>query len=162
MKTKFILIPAIVSIALAIPMAQADDAHHPKDKQEKVSDVQAPATTASPAASPGMGMGMMDMNRMQEMQKMMERIEQSDDPAEKQRLMQEHMDEMHKMMSDMHGMMGKGMSGSAPDRQQATEKRMDMMQGMMEQMMEHMMAREKMSKMSGKDKGMGKEKRDHK
>lgn len=160
MKSKFILIPAIVSFALATPIAQADEAHHPKDKQEKVSDTQVPATTTT--ASPGMGMGMMDMNRMQEMHKMMERIEQSDDPAEKQRLMQEHMDEMHKMMSDMHGMMGKGMSGSAPDRQQATEKRMDMMQGMMEQMMEHMMAREKMSKMSGKDKGMGKEKRDHK
>ena len=61
-------------------------------------------------------MEMMDINRMQEMHKTMERIQQSKDPAERQRLMQEHMDQMHKMMSDMQGMMGMQM-GDMGDQQ---------------------------------------------
>lgn len=102
-------------------------------------------------------MGMMDMNRMQEMHKTMECIQQSKDPAERQRLMQEHMEQMRKIMGDMHGMMDKGMGGgmSAEDRQRMMQKRMDMMQGMMEQMMEHMMAVEGAAPSRGKEAGSG-------
>ncbi len=108
--------------------AQADDRHHPQAGQA------AGASQTSP--SQGMGMGMMDMDRMQEMHKMMERIQKTENPAERQQLMNEHMEQMHKMMGEMHGMMDKGMD------EKTMVKRMNMMQGMMEQMMEHMMAAE--------------------
>ncbi len=147
---KKIAISTLLMCAVALPLAQADDKHHPQQGSE------AAATPATPS-SQGMGMGMMDMNRMQDMQKTMERAQLSTDPAERQRLMQEHMDQMHKMMGDMRGMMGMGAGGgmSAEDRQQMMEKRMDMMQGMMEQMMEHMMAAEGAEPSRGKEAGSG-------
>lgn len=131
----------VLALSVALPAAYADDRHHPA----KGSEVAAGSSLPSSPPDKGMGM-MMDMDRMQEMHKMMERIHQSKDPAERQRLMQEHMEQMHKMMSDMQGMMGKGTGAgmSAEDRQQMMQKRMDMMQGMMEQMMEHIMAAEGM------------------
>jgi len=127
-------VTAIVFL-FGLPYVKADDRHHPQSGQE------AAASAAATSASQSMRMGMMDMDRMQEMHKTMERIQQSKDPAERQRLMQEHMEQMQKMMGDMHGMMGKGMGAgmSAEDRQKMMENRMDMMQGMMDQMMEHMM-----------------------
>lgn len=123
-----------IMFLFGLPYVQADDRHHPQPGQE------AAASTPATSASQSMRMGMMDMDRMQDMHKMMERIQQSKDPAERQRLMQEHMEQMQKMMGDMHGMMDKGMGAgmSAEDRQKMMEKRMNMMQGMMEQMMEHM------------------------
>jgi len=144
---KKIAISTLLMCSVALPLAQADDKHHPQQGQG------APAATST--TSSAQGMGMMDMNRMQEMHKTMERVQQSKDPAERQRLMQEHTEQMHKMMGDMHGMMGKGMGGgmSAEDRQQMMQKRMDMMQGMMEQMMEHMMAAEGVKQLPGKEQG---------
>lgn len=123
-----------IMFLFGLPYVQADDRHHPQPGQE------AAANTAATSASQSTAIGMMDMSRMQDMHKTMERIQKSKDPAERQRLMQEHMDQMQKMMGDMNGMMGMGAGMSAGDRQQMMEKRMDMMQGMMEQMMEHMMA----------------------
>ncbi|MEW5756295.1 MAG: hypothetical protein AB1810_08315 [Pseudomonadota bacterium] len=135
-----------IVFALGQPYAQADERHHPEAGKQ----------AETPTAASSKGMGMMDMNAMQDMHKTMERIRQSNDPAERQRLMQEHMEQMHKMMNDMHGMMGMGgMSGG--EAQQTMEKRMDMMQGMMEQMMEHMMAQQGMQAPGGgKDKGQDK------
>lgn len=125
---KLTYVTAIVCL-FSLPYVQADDRHHPQ-----------PGPAAGTAAmSPAAG-GNMDMQHMQEMQMMMERIQKSTDPAERDRLILEHMDHMQKMMGEMHGMMGKGTAGgvSVEDRQNTMEKRMDMMQGMMERMMEQM------------------------
>jgi type I site-specific restriction endonuclease len=91
--------------------------------------------------------------RMQEnikkMEQQMDRIRKTKDPAEREGLLQEHMQTMRENMMMGKGMMGGGMSqgmmdcpmmgeGMSPDamanRMQHMEKRMDMMQMMMEQM----------------------------
>jgi hypothetical protein len=84
----------------------------------------------------------------------MNRIQQTTDPKERQKLLQEHMQTMREQMKDMRamgggmmmGMMGqekgKGMhDGTMMDpksRGKMMQDRMDMMQMMMEQMMEQM------------------------
>jgi hypothetical protein len=117
----------------------------------------AQSTTGKPAAKPGAGMQMDSklqqqmMNRMKEMQAHMEKIRQTTDPNERQKLMAEHMKSMQEGMQMMRGagggmmgmmggaagggMMGpRGGGGQSP---QMMERRMDMMQMMMEQMMQH-------------------------
>jgi hypothetical protein len=95
--------------------------------------------------------------RMQTMRDQMARIHATEDPEERQRLMQEHMQSMHEGMMMMGQMMRGPMSqGEKPQCRQAdTECRMNqmqmqhqmmgqriaMMQQMMEQMMEQMMQR---------------------
>lgn len=105
-----------------------------------------------PAGKPGMAM--MDMNnyttqiheRMKTMQAQMERIHKTTDPAERRKLMQEHMQSMRDGMGMMRGMggpmMGGGtgpgmMSSDLKQRQDMMERRMDMMHMMMDQMMQH-------------------------
>jgi len=150
----------------------ADDAHHPGTDPQG-------ATQGATQGAPVQGQGMMDMNRMQErmkdMQQLMDRIHKTDDPATRQKLMSEHMQDMQKAMNEMRGMMmGPGMMQGGPggkmgsgimgdgkgmpmeDRQKMMGQRLDMMQGMMEQMMEHMMAQQgtmrgDMGKGGGKD-----------
>lgn len=134
----------LCAAVVAMPVVQADESHH----GGKGGGVQ-----SSPA--PAAGKGMMGMGMMDEMHRTMERIQQSQDPAERQRLMDEHMKQMHKMMDDMHGMMGKEMDGKM------MQKRMDMMQGMMEQMMGHMMAGEGAKQPGAKAEGAADE-HDHK
>ncbi|MDX2460640.1 MAG: hypothetical protein QNM00_11195 [Gammaproteobacteria bacterium] len=103
--------------------------------------------------------------RMNTMHKQMDRIHQTKDPKERQRLLEEHwktMDEQMAGMRDMEGMMGGmmgGMHGQRGDRGHGSmhmmdpdqrdtymQDRMDMQQMMMEQMMQHnhMMMREGM------------------
>ncbi len=48
-------------------------------------------------------------NMMAGMQATMARIHATEDPAERARLMDQHMQEMHTMMADMHGQMGRMM-----------------------------------------------------
>lgn len=146
---------------LTLPVAQAEDKHHP-DSADSGSQTTAPQ-----------GIGAKDMDKLQdrmtEMQKTMDRVHQAKNAAERNRLLQEHMDQMHETMVDMRGMMGAGMKmqgsmgmmGSGQmgtmDRktmdqgQQMMERRLDMMQGMMEQMMEQMMVQQGMSKTDGKN-----------
>lgn len=112
----------------------------------------------------GTAMPMMQMQeRMQQMQKLMDRIRTTKNPRERRKLMQEHMRDMRRAMSMMGGgkggmMMGGGMMGSgkggmmggangrpmSPERMQGMmqkmEDRQQMMQMMMNQMMEHMSA----------------------
>lgn len=93
--------------------------------------------------------------RMQAMREQMARIHATEDPEERQRLMQEHMRSMHEGMMMMGRMMG-GPGAQEPMRQcqegdtecrmsqmqmqqQMMGQRMGMMQQMMEQMMEQMM-----------------------
>lgn len=115
----------------------------------------ASAQGGPPAGKPAMGLGkgMMDekqtvqmRERMKIMQAQMDRIHKTADPAERRKLMQEHMQSMRDGMDMMRGMGGpmmggKGdgmaMMGDPKQRQDMMERRMDMMQMMMEQMMQH-------------------------
>ena len=114
---------------------------------------------ATPQASPGgpmMGSGMSDMQK--KMQEQMAKIRSTSDPAERQKLMTEHMSTMQQAMGTMMKMGGQGagmMAGGGMmrgnDKKSSTtqaprdmrgrmgmmEQRMGMMQMMMEQMMQH-------------------------
>jgi len=114
------------------------------------------------AAQPAPDVGHMQA-RMQEMQALMERIRNTSDPQERQRLMTEHMQAMHEGMTMMGRMMGGGMMGGPgagagsrgecaqndtecrmrqmQDEQRMMGERMGMMQMMMQQMMDQMMMR---------------------
>jgi hypothetical protein len=125
---------------------------------------QTPAPKPAPAAPAGPATMGMDTQKMQElfkqMQAQMDKLRVTTDPAERQKLMQEHMATMQAVMKDMRGMggpmmmgggMGPGMMGGGPagkapsgkppagadQRMQMMEQRMDMMQMMMDQMMQH-------------------------
>jgi len=105
--------------------------------------------------------------QMKKMQGIMARMQQTTDPAERQKLMTEHMQAMQEGMKTMRGMsgmmqgmmgggmMGTGMMGQAPKEAgkpgmsdggpmspTLLESRMEMMQMMMEQMMRHQKALE--------------------
>ena len=78
-------------------------------------------------------------DRFMQMQSMMDQARKAATPAERQKVMQDHMKAMREQMTAMHGMMGeKGMMGgadqSAPLRMQMMQ-RMDQMQQMMEQIL---------------------------
>ena len=150
-----------VTLALAgAPLAQDKPAAKP------------PAAQPGPRG-PGMGMPMSEQDRtqMQErmrlMQQQMDRLHKTTDPAERQKLLDEHYKLMEAQMATMRGMgggmmmgMGGGMGqggqgmmgpGGAPkaggpgkppmpdQRMRMMEDRMDMMQMMMEQMQGQMM-----------------------
>ena len=118
-----------------------------------------------------MGVGNGDMDKMKQnmkkMMKQMDEIHSTNDPKRREKLMHEHMQNMHKgmkMMRNMGGdmmmgmdggkkggkeMMSKGMGNNMSNqergkRHQMMEQRMDMMQMMMEQMMGRMSMREGM------------------
>lgn len=115
------------------------------------------AEQAPPSERPTPMQGMPGMQeRMLEMRALMGRIHDASDPAERRRLMDEHMRAMQEGMAMMANMMG-GRMGSQQGpgcaesdtrcemqrmqgEQQAMRQRMSMMQGMMGQMMEHMTA----------------------
>lgn len=86
------------------------------------------------ASAPAASMPMM-AERMKNMQEQMRKIDETKSPAERKRLMDEHMKAMQQGMS-MMSIMG-GMGGASPvkpgQRMQMPEQRMDMM----EQMMQH-------------------------
>jgi len=148
-----ILVAAIATCALSVPVASAQD-------------------TAVPEQSAmGMDMGR-QMTQMQQnmaaMHVQMEQLRATTDPKERQRLLQAHMQAMQdnmKTMREMTGPMvmngskpggmamggGKAMSDGKPmaggdmmQRHQMMENRMGMMQMMMEQMLQHQQAMESM------------------
>ncbi|MGE0387564.1 MAG: hypothetical protein AB7Q97_22780 [Gammaproteobacteria bacterium] len=147
------LTSAILGISLVVSMApSADDSHHPEQTQGK---------EATPAASPQSGPASSDpmQERMKKMQDLMGRIEKTADPAARQKLMQEHLQQMHDGMAMMRGAgggMGMGMMdgrGAQKAKQLdgrggclgtgengMPESRMNMMQMMMDQMMKHQQA----------------------
>jgi hypothetical protein len=108
------------------------------------------------AAQPAAEVGQMQA-RMQEMQALRERVRNTSDPAERQRLMDEHMRAMHDGVAMMGRMMGEqgGPVRAGECRQNDNEcrmrqmqgeqrmmgERMSMMQMMMQQMMDQMMMR---------------------
>ncbi|MDC6177097.1 hypothetical protein [Ralstonia solanacearum] len=153
-------IGALIASALMIGSvpALAVDAHHP----ETASDVVATPTTKNPPATAAKSADAEKRfeQARQQMKKtlaQMDKIHQTKDPKERQRLMAEHMQTMRETMQSMHGtggpmmmevMGGQGMMGGAgapgmggpgmtPDqRMNMMENRMDMMQMMMEQMLQ--------------------------
>ena len=105
-----------------------------------------PGRMAGPG--PRGGMPMATEQQMQKMQDEMRRIRATTDPAERRRLMDEHMKSMQQMMpmmSQMGGMGAMGGMGGGPgpgpgnpeQRMQMMEMRMDMMHKMMDQMLQH-------------------------
>ncbi|NMG32202.1 hypothetical protein [Aromatoleum evansii] len=105
---------------------------------------------------------------MQRMQEQMEKIRQTQDPQERQKLLQEHWETMRSGMGAMHGMWGPGMMGCCaggpmmgggmrgghmmgwrgmgdyyskltPDQMKQRQYMMDRYMGMQQQMMDHMM-----------------------
>jgi lauroyl/myristoyl acyltransferase len=88
------------------------------------------AHTAGTAAMPMMS------EQMQKMQMQMHQVHASKDPAERKRLMEEHMKTMQGTMPMMSGM-GAPPGTDPAQRMQMMEKRMDMMHKMMEQMLQH-------------------------
>ncbi len=87
---------------------------------------------------------------LKEMQALMDKMHQTKDPRERQRLMQDHLKQMQALHKQMHstrddmtmGMMGGGMRGGGPmpegekQRQYLLEKRLDMMYMLMDMMMQ--------------------------
>lgn len=128
-KTVTILLISLLSLASSAVFSDSDHSHKSK--------------------------GSMDMSainkQMSEMQKTMDKISKTKDPKQKQKLMSTHMEQMHKGLDMMDGMMmgnmdkNKMKSGNKDDQLHMMGQRMDMMQMMMEQMMGQMGA------MSGMD-----------
>ena len=154
---KTLLFATLTALALSVPYAIADDAHHP-DQQK------GPSAQATPATSADADKSVQTMKKnTQKMQAQLDKISHAKNPQERQRLLQEHMQTMREnmmlgksmmgnmmdcpMMEGGMGMMGGGMmgggmgmmgGGTGPEammnRMNMMEKRMDMMQMMMEQM----------------------------
>ena len=145
---------------LALPIAQAADeedhsAHHPGAGQEQ-------ADPAADDKAAGMKMDKMQ-KKMKKMQDLMAKIQSTDDPKERQKLMEEHMESMRDGMKMMRGMGGKPkgehpaegggekdtdkggmMGGMMMKKHQMMEDRLDAMQKMMEQILEHEAAEQDM------------------
>ncbi len=154
----------LVALSLTFSPAFADDAHHPEKSGAAAAGNQSAAAQAPAKATPADEAG----KQLTKAQALMQRIEQTRDPAERQRLMQEHLQAMREGMGMMRGMgvmgagmmmgqgpagSGKGMSGDKAGGMMGCdmmaghammEKRIDMMQQMMEQMLRRDAAREAM------------------
>jgi hypothetical protein len=153
MKTS-LLVTAVATCALVVPMASAQDT----------------AAPARPATSMPMDARMSQMHtNMTLMQSQMDTIHATTNPKERQKLMQAHMQTMQESMAMMRSMskpmtmdgghgggmaMGgdkgkpgdKGMmGGDMMKHHQMMMERMDMMQTMMEQMLQHQQMMESMS-----------------
>jgi hypothetical protein len=160
----------LAALALSFSPAFADDAHHPEKDGAASAGTQSAAPPAPAKVAPADEAG----RQLTRAQALMQRIEETRDPAERQRLMHEHLQVMREGMGMMRGMGamdgmggggagmmmgrgpaggGKGMSGDKAGGTMGCdmmaghammEKRMDMMQQMMEQMLRHDAARDAM------------------
>ena len=156
---KLLISHIVAGLLMGTPMAYADDAHHPEQGGT-------PASAPDKAMSSSVADAQMAkaQERMKQAQALMARLRESKDPAERKRLMQEHMQAMRDTMGMMRGMrmgmmgggqgmgmmgggQGMGMMGGGQGKgsaktggmmpmHQMMEDRMEMMQMMMEQMFE--------------------------
>jgi len=144
------LMVALLTVAVAVPLAYGVDEHHPEKTGPAAKAPQAPA---KPKADDKAAAQMQD--HMKKMQDIMARMQKTTDPAERKKLMDEHTKAMQEGMQTMRGMGGgimgqapkdgtakPGMGRGAPVSPEMMERRMDMMQMMMEQMMQHQKALE--------------------
>ena len=155
MKTS-ILVAATVACALSAPIVSAQEKPAPAEPAMNMD-------MGKPAMNMGMDKHMSQMpEKMKAMQAQMDKIRNTTDPEERQKLMQEHMQTMQENMKAMRGMGGpmmmdapkdRGMMGGKKGRMKdrdmmkrhaMMEKRIDMMQMMMEQMMQRDQAMESM------------------
>ena len=134
MKTS-ILVAIIVACGLSAPIVSAQEKPAPDN----------------PAMNKDMDMDK-HMGQMQEkmkaMQAQMDKIRNTTDPKERQKLMQEHMQAMQENMKAMHGMGGKKgdmKDGDMLKRHEMMGQRIDMMEMMIEQMMRRDQMKESMS-----------------
>lgn len=131
----------IFATMLTVPLAMADQQHHDgKGKKSQEMGMQ-----EGMMAEGGMMNHDAMQERMQAMRQTMKKIHDTQDPAERQRLMQEHMHQMRNAMGAMSGMGGRhdgmrqNMENMDGERcQQMMKMHSEMMQGMMEQMDAHM------------------------
>ena len=135
---KKVLLLTVVTGLLSGTVLAADEHDHDANQAQE-----------GEAMAPGMMMGMMNHEQMmqmhehmQEMQALMTRISEEDDPDVRQELMQEHMASMQEGMAMMGGSR-MGMTGDGDMSSMNMEERMSLMQnqmGMMQMMMEQMMS----------------------
>ena len=138
---RHVLFATLMLSALAMQPVLANDAHHPDQK----------AGAAAPAAD--QTIQKMEANTKR-MQSQLEQMAKSKDPAQRQKLLQEHMQTMQEnmmaarsmmggmmdcpmmsgMMGGKGGMMGQGMQGSVAVQDDMMAKRMDMMEKRMDMM----------------------------
>jgi hypothetical protein len=112
-----------------------------------LSSAAALAQPAGRGVSPGTRLQMRQQVQagIEQMQQHMDRIRATEDPEERQRLMHDHMQDMHTNMMTMREMMGTSDAGAAcaagdvSCRLEELQIEQTMMQQMMHQMMEHMM-----------------------
>ena len=100
---KSLLVAVMATLPLSMPLAWADDAHHPAPAK--------PPVTAMPDKDKPMQMGKMQENMLR-MHEQMHKIMQSKNAKDREKHMQEHSKMMQDNMSMMQGMMmGGGMMG---------------------------------------------------
>jgi hypothetical protein len=132
-----------IAAVLAAPAFAQDEHQHSDTMQDN-------AMQETPMETQDQGITAMQ-DHMEEMQALMDRIKQEQNPEKRQELMQEHMIAMQKGMQAMHrGMEGmEGMEGMTMEPKNMERcmsmmnKRMDMMQKMMDQMKDHQMESKK-------------------
>lgn len=158
---KLLMGSVVAALLTGAPVVYADDAHHhgqggaPAAKPA-VSDKSMSHTEGSSAADAQM---VKAQERMKQAQALMVKLREAKNPAERQKLMQEHTEAMHDTIGMMRGMKmdmgscqgmgmmgeGKGMMGQGKGQMQTCgmmpmhrmmEGRMEMMQMMMEQMLD--------------------------
>src|SRR3990167_311392 len=121
---------ALTGALLAAP-AFAEDAHHPEQLAQNQQDMPM-------GQGMGQGMGMMDMSKMQEM---MDRMHNTTNPQERQKIRSEHRQALRSQMGMMNQRMQQSqcpMAKDAPMQQQCLRDMHQNMQNMM-QMMEQML-----------------------
>lgn len=171
---KKLLMSGVVAVLCSgAPAVYADDAHHPDQAGAPAAKAapgktapagKKPAASKKPVGDAACCIADEQMGKAQERMKqalaLMVKLREAKDPAERQRLMQEHTQAMRDTMDMMHGMkMGSGMgmmgsgqgcggqgmgmmgqckgqAGGMMNMHQMMEARMEMMQMMMEQMFE--------------------------
>lgn len=123
-----------VTLCLTATLAFAGDEHG----HDRKMDGQGMHSNSGMMAHEGM------QARMQTMRETMQKIQDTEDPAERRRLMREHMQQMHGAMGEMGGMGHQGdmhggmMNMDADQCREMMQMHQSMMQAMMEQMGAHM------------------------
>lgn len=123
---------ALSGALLATPTF-ATDAHHPEQLAQNQQNM-----PMGQGMGPGQGMGMMDMSKMQEM---MDRMHNTTNPQERQKIRSEHRQAMRSQMGMMNQRMQQSqcpMAKDAPMQQQCLKDMHQNMQNML-QMMEQML-----------------------
>jgi len=156
---KLLISSVVVALCAGVPVVYADDAHHPEQGSASASKPVAGKNVLSkqPAApDKAMSSGVADaqmvkaQERMKQAQALMAKLRETQDPAERQKLMREHTQAMRDTMGMMRGMK-MGMEGcQGMGMMMGMHQMMDEHMGMMQMMMEQMIDRQDMLMPGGK------------